>query len=40
MKLATPPRPYADPEKAARRILEIANEVEPVQGASTCGRQL
>ena len=25
-------RPYADPEKAARRILEIANTVEPVQG--------
>jgi len=24
--------PYADPEKAARRILEIANAVEPVQG--------
>ena len=25
-------RPYADPEKAARRILEIANSVEPIQG--------
>ena len=25
-------RPYADPEKAARRILEIANAVEPIQG--------
>ena len=24
-------RPYADPEKAARRILEIANAVEPIQ---------
>jgi hypothetical protein len=24
--------PYADPEKAARRILEIANAIEPVQG--------
>ena len=24
--------PYADPQKAARRILEIANVVEPVQG--------
>ena len=24
-------RPYADPEKAARRILEIANTVEVVQ---------
>jgi hypothetical protein len=31
MKYATP-RPYADPEKAARRILEIANGVEPIQG--------
>ena len=25
-------RPFADPEKAARRILEIANSVEPIQG--------
>lgn len=25
------PRPYADPEKAARRIVEIASNVEPVQ---------
>jgi hypothetical protein len=25
-------RPFSDPEKAARRILEIANAVEPVQG--------
>jgi hypothetical protein len=24
-------RPYADPEKAARRIHEIANAVEPLQ---------
>jgi hypothetical protein len=31
MKYASP-RPYADPEKAARRILEIANAVEPIQG--------
>jgi hypothetical protein len=31
MKYATA-RPYANPEKAARRILEIANAVEPVQG--------
>jgi hypothetical protein len=31
MKYATA-RPYADPEKAARRILEIANALEPVQG--------
>jgi hypothetical protein len=27
----TEPRPYADPEKAARRIIEIASTVEPVQ---------
>jgi hypothetical protein len=26
------PRPYADAEKAARRILELANAVEPIQG--------
>jgi len=25
-------RPYADPEKAARWILEITNAAEPVQG--------
>ena len=25
------PRPYADPEKAARKIIEIAKSVEPVQ---------
>ena len=25
-------RPYAEPEKAARRLLEIANAVEPEQG--------
>jgi hypothetical protein len=31
MKYATA-RPYADPEKAERRILEIANAVEPIQG--------
>jgi hypothetical protein len=31
MKYATD-GPYADPEKAARRILEIANAVEPIQG--------
>ena len=24
-------RPYADPEVAARKLLEIANPVEPVQ---------
>jgi hypothetical protein len=28
----TTDRPYAYPEKAARRILEIANAVEPIQG--------
>jgi hypothetical protein len=25
------PRPYADPEAAARKLLDIANSVEPVQ---------
>jgi hypothetical protein len=25
------PRPYADPEKAARRIIEIAHTIEPAQ---------
>jgi hypothetical protein len=30
MKYAEP-RPYANPEKAARRIVEIASTVEPVQ---------
>jgi hypothetical protein len=30
MKYATE-RPYSDPEKAARRILEIANSVEAIQ---------
>ncbi|QDW38990.1 hypothetical protein FFI89_018670 [Bradyrhizobium sp. KBS0727] len=25
-------RPFADPDKAARHLLEIANQVEPVQG--------
>jgi hypothetical protein len=24
-------RPYSDPEKAARKLVEIANAVEPVQ---------
>jgi hypothetical protein len=27
----TADRPYSDPKKAARKILEIANGVEPVQ---------
>jgi len=31
MKYATD-RPLADPEKAARKILEIANSVEAIQG--------
>ena len=30
MKYATN-RPFADPEKAARRILEIANSIEAIQ---------
>jgi hypothetical protein len=30
MKFAEP-RPYADPEKAARRIVEVASTVEPAQ---------
>ena len=34
MKYATT-RPYAHPEKAVHRILEIANAIEPVQAAST-----
>jgi hypothetical protein len=25
------PRPYSDPEAAARKLMEIANSVEPVQ---------
>jgi hypothetical protein len=28
----TEDRPYSDPDKAARKLIEIANEVEPVQG--------
>jgi hypothetical protein len=31
MKYAEPPRPFADPEKAARKLLEIANATEAVQ---------
>jgi len=27
----TADRPYSDPEKAARKLVEIANAVEPVQ---------
>jgi len=26
------PRPYTDPEKATRRIIEIASTVDPAQG--------
>jgi hypothetical protein len=25
-------RPFADPDKAARRVIEIANSIEPAQG--------
>jgi hypothetical protein len=32
----SPDRPYSDPEKAARKIVEIANAVEAVQD----GRQI
>jgi hypothetical protein len=28
----TATRPFADPEKAARRILELAKAIEPIQG--------
>ena len=31
MKFSTD-RPYSDPEKAARKLLEIANATEPVDG--------
>jgi len=31
----TEPLPYADPENAARRIVEIASAIEPVQD---CGK--
>jgi hypothetical protein len=27
----TDPRPFADPEAAARKLMEIANAIEPVQ---------
>jgi hypothetical protein len=27
----TSDRPYADPEKAARKLVEIANSIEPAQ---------
>jgi hypothetical protein len=31
MKFATEARPYAEPEAAARKLIEIANSVEAVQ---------
>lgn len=31
----TSERPFADPEKAARRLMEIASTVEPVRGAAS-----
>ena len=31
MKFAEP-RPYADPNAAARKLVEIASTIEPVQG--------
>jgi hypothetical protein len=32
-------RPYADPEKAARKLIEIANTVEAVQTAASISRR-
>ena len=32
MMKMTEDRPYSDPEKAARKLLEIANSVEAVDG--------
>jgi hypothetical protein len=29
-------RPYSDPEKAARKLLEIANAAEAVQDGPSC----
>jgi len=31
----TDPRPFADPEVAARKLVELANAFEPVQDAFT-----
>ena len=31
MKKFIEPRPFADPEAAARKLMDIANSVEPVQ---------
>jgi hypothetical protein len=36
VKLTTT-RPYADPEAAARKLIEIANAVEAVQDAFSVG---
>ena len=36
LKLTTD-RPFADPEKAARKLLEIANTVERVQAMAAAG---
>ena len=32
-------RPYADPEKAARKLLEIANATEAVQDGRAVGQE-
>jgi hypothetical protein len=29
------PRPFSDPEAAARKLMEIANSIEPVQDAAS-----
>jgi CheY-like chemotaxis protein len=33
------PRPFADPEAAARKIVELANAFEPVQAAASISRR-
>ena len=30
------PRPFADPDAAARKLMELANAFEPVQDGPTC----
>jgi hypothetical protein len=32
---STTKRPFADPEKAARKLLELANEFEPIEDGRT-----
>jgi len=32
-------RPFADPEFAARKLMEIANSIEPVQGGASTSRR-